>query len=454
MVDGRDAGIDAEVPGPPVTLDLRFERGSGTQAFDAIAEWLDDRGTAVAGPTIGLDVDRGTVDVGMDGVATTATVTPGDSSGLFEVTATGGGMVVERTAIVLGDVDDAWGQPELVRGLVNTPGWEDGASIAPDGQTLLLQYLPVGIACLNGSDAGSSACDVVGPTEAPERPNMPGQERVRPDHTFEDGCPSLGLDPLPSSIIVPPVAEWAFTRQPDGSFAQPRPVFYDGADGCFSSFGLMFVPGGSGDVAWAFDSPLPGGTGPKLHAATLALDAPTPLGVFGIDAGGGLELAQQPGAQLELGETGSEGNPYVAVGSDGRRLVIFDDETGRRDLMFAQETAPGANTWTAVQTIPAPVSDPVAQESQPFLDGTNLVFRRELAILQAAWTGGPMQDAASWATPTTLLGPDADPSVGHVIVVGEPSIATTAAGRELYFIYGQVVGPNDVDLGVGVVHAR
>jgi hypothetical protein len=216
----------------------------------------------------------------------------------------------------------------------------------------------------------------------------------------------------------------------------------------------MFVPGSSGDVAWAFDSPLPGGTGPKLHTATLALAAPTPLGVFGVDAGDALTLADQPGVQLELGDPAKEGNPYLAVQPDGRRLVIFDDETGRQDLLFAQESAPGANTWSPVATIPAPVSDGSAQESQPFLDGTNLLFRRELVILQSAWSGGPMGDASSWTTPATVLAPDADASTGHVIVVGEPSVATAPTGRELYFVFGQVVGPGNPDLGVGVVRAR
>ena len=380
----------------------------------------------------------------MDGLATRVHVTP-TGPGLIDITAASGAASISKTAVVLASVDEAWNQPELVRGLVNTAGWEDGPSISPDGQTLVLQYLPVSIDCIIGGDATKPACHIVGPTSGPERPGMPGANRVNADGTYANTCP--GFAP-PATVVVPPNAEWAFTRQLDGSFAQPRPVFYDGTDACFGTFGLFI--GSDGAVTWAFDSPQ--ASGAKLHtAASLSLATPTILGTF--DFSMGITLTGEVGAQIPLNENMVEGNPFLGTRSDGRRMVLFDDEAGRRDLMFSVETAVASNTWSAVATIAAPVSDPNAQESQPFLDGSTLLFRREVTLLASDWNGGPMDQAASWTTPRTILAPGAD-VVGGIAAVGEPSVATTAHGRELYFVFAHRISSTYLDLDIAMVPAR
>lgn len=426
----------------PPTLALRFERTANSVELDAIASWLDGT-TIVDGPAIALAVDRGTLGTpAADGLATRAHIAPG-GSGKLVVTATAAGQMVTRTAIVLAGVDEAWGQPELVRGVVNTAGWEDGASISPDGQRLVLQYLPVPIDCLIGGDANAAACQVIGPVTAPERPGLPGAERVT-GGTFHNGCPTLGADPLPPEIVVAPNAQWVFSRQPDGSFADPRPVYYANADGCLSSFGLM-IESDNATVTWAFDDLTD--EPPRLHRAQLALAGPTVLGTYTNGTLGG-----EPGVELALGETTqAEGNPFVRVGSDGKQLVLFDDESGRQDLMFANETTAGA--FAAVQTIPAPVSVPNEQESQPFMDGSTLLFRRGLVVLASEWNGGPMQTASSWSPPRAILTPGAETATGAIIVVGEPSIATTPAGKELYFVFGERRADR-LNLDVAVVRAR
>ena len=451
---GSDAHPDAPPPpidAGPVAIQLRFDRPAGGVDFDAIATWVDATGAPIAGPDLALTVDHGTIaSPTADGTGVRARVTTG-ASGLFAVTATAGAMSVTHTAVVLGAVDDTWNQPELVRGLVNTPGWEDGASISPDGQTLILQYLPVPINCLLSGHASDPSCKVTGPIGAPERPNMPGANRVNADGTYNNACPSLGITTLPDTILVPPDGEWAFSRAADGSFDQPRALFYDGADGCFSSFGLMIGPDGK-TVTWAFDSPLPPDDGAKLRTGVLDLSTTTVLGTFS-SPGGALTLTGEPGAPIPLGESAPEGNPYLAALPDGRRLVLFDDEGGRRDLLFSEETAPASNTWTAPALIPAPVSADGPQESQPFLDGMTLLFRRELVVLASDWNGGPLGDAASWSEPRPILTPAADVP-DAIIVTGEPSVATTATGRELYFVYGQHFASGTLDLGVAMVPAR
>ena len=122
------------------------------------------------------------------------------------------------------------------------------------------------------------------------------------------------------------------------------------------------------------------------------------------------------------------------------------------DLLFAQETAVGSNAWGPVGTIAAPVSDPSAQESQPFLDGSTLLFRRELALLASDWNGGPLDQTASWTAPREILVPGAD-AAGAIVAVGEPSVATTAHGRELYFVFARDAG-GYLDLDIAMVPAR
>jgi hypothetical protein len=447
-----DTSQDASPPidAPPPSLVLRFDRPPGGQDFDAIASWADASGTAVAGPPITLAIDHGVLGTpAVDGMVTSARATPG-GSGKFAVTASSDGKAITRTAVVLGAVDDAWNQPELVRGVVNTAGWEDGASISPDGQRLVLQYLPVAIDCLLGGDASSTACKVIGPSSAPERPGMPGADRVLANGTFHNGCPSLGADPLPSNIVVAPNAEWVFARQPDGSFADPHPVYYEGTDGCLSSFGLV-IESDNETVSWAFDDLTD--EPPRIHRAKLALVGATTLGTYALN-GGTATLGGEPGMKLALGETTlAEGNPFVRVQPDGKLLVVFDDEQGRADLMFVVETAPGSNTFTAVATIPAPVSDPNAQESQPFFDGDTLLFRRDLVVLASDWNGGAMTSPASWSTPRAILTPGGEATTGAIVVVGEPSVATTPAGKELYFIFGERLADH-LNLDVGVVPTR
>jgi hypothetical protein len=443
-------GIDAVPPGQePTTIVLRFER-TGME-LDAIASWLDQDGAPILGPApgISLEADHGT----LSGPVLTETgysahLVPG-GTGVFAITATSGSVTTTRTAVVLASVDDQWGQPEQVRGLVNTAGWEDGASVSPDGETLVLQYLPVPIDCIFGGSASAPACKVIGPIAEPERPDLPGASRVFSDGRFRNGCPTVGLDPLPDNVVVPPNAQWAFTRQRDGSFGKPRAVFYDGIDGCISSFGLIIGP--DNQVSWSLDNPIPPDDGAKIHTATLSLEPTTKLGTF-TSPGGVLTLTDEPGEQLALGEAEAEGNPFVMI-QNGKRVVLFDDEAGRQDLLFATEV--GTNTWSAVSVIPDPVSVPGAQESQPFFDGTTLLFRRDVTLLASDWSGGPMENAASWSATRTILAPETTgtPAVGAIVAVGEPSVATVDGVKELYFVYA-VREADHLNLDVAFVRAR
>ena len=133
--------------------------------------------------------------------------------------------------------------------------------------------------------------------------------------------------------------------------------------------------------------------------------------------------------------------------------VLFDDEGGRQDLMFATET--GTNTWSPVAVIPDPVSVPNEQESQPFFDGTTLLFRRGVTLLASDWNGGPMDVAGSWSATRVILAPDTavDAPVGAIVAVGEPSVAIVDGKKELYFVYA-VREADHLNLDVAVVRER
>lgn len=451
-------GCGDDEPSPagatPATLTLRFERTLGSRELDAIAEVRDGAGRplADAGSVPVFTSDKGTLGTTvLESGSYRAHLVP-DGTGRHTLTATlpGTALTATRTALVMPEVGDAWNQPEPVRGLVNTPGWEDSATITPDGAWLLLEYLPVSLSCLVGGDPEAPACRVVGPVTEPERPRMPGAERVNPDGTFVSGCPSVGVPTLP--FPVPPMAYYGFARQPDGSFAEPFVVYYDGMDGCLSAFGLQPV-GASGDFVYALDAPDTPDDGPDLFFAHLTLGADVTLGRIAVEAGV-ITLQDHLGASVGNPGEGAEGNPFGWVGADGMRSVLYDDETDRQDLFLTQSPAWEGSSWSPATRLPEPVSVEGEQESQPFLDGDTLYFRRGLRILAAPWSGGPMDDAASWGEPAVVLGEDLTAGPGEVLGAGEPTIGSFGGVRELYFVFVTQAADGTLDLDVGVVAER
>lgn len=445
---GLDAASIDAIPSPdaaPTRLELSFTRVAGSQAFDVSAQ-LDVASASIA---IDLAADHGSlgattpIDRGVR-----ARLAP-SGTGNYTITATAGALTATRTAIVLGTVDDAWDQPEVVPGLVSTPGWEDGPSISPDGSILTVQYLPVSISCLLVGDPAGPACHVIGPTTGPERPNMPGAERVHPDGTYTNGCPSVGADSL--AFPVPPNAVWAFQRAADGSFGDPHPIYYAGIDGCVSSFGFELLDA-AGHAVYALDDPRhPYGPGARVFHATIDPHQDTVLGRFAV-VGTAFELEDDVGTLI--GDTaGTQGNPGLWYPPGGGAVVFTDDEQGDQDLSV--NTAPSlTGPYAGKAIIPAPISAAGAQESQPFFDGTTLYFRRDLVVLASDWNGGAMADAASWSQPRPILEPGPATGLGNVVVVGEPSIATIDGHRELYFVYAREATDGTLDLDIGRVRSR
>lgn len=89
---------------------------------------------------------------------------------------------------------------------------------------------------------------------------MPGASRVLSASAIQHGCPSLNFNPSP--FPVPPIAQYGFRRQADGSYAEPFVFMFTGNDGCFTPFGPSVRANGDGTYRMfvAFDDPRDGGT--------------------------------------------------------------------------------------------------------------------------------------------------------------------------------------------------
>jgi hypothetical protein len=447
---GAGGSVDAQpiIDAGPRALRLELHRVAGARAFDAVA--MVDWPEGPAAPVVALTADHGDLAPPITtGTTTTARLTP-TATGNYVITASLDRLTVVRTAIVLGQVDDVWDQPEAVRGLVNTAGWEDGPSISPDGSVLTLQYLPVPIDCVLGGDPSAPACHVTGPSAAPERPDLPGASRIHADGTYLNGCPSVGVASLPAP--APPNSLYAFRREADGSFDQPHRIYFAGADGCSSAFGLQLIDA-AGDAVYAFDDLRHAGEGARLYRTTIDPSVDRALGTFSL-AGSTINLDLTGSSSIGDPAGPVQGNPHEYRPAGGGVILFSDDEQGRQDLF--DNTAPSeAGPWTGQQLIPAPISVANAQESQPFFDGHTLWFRRGLVILGSDWNGGVMTSGASWSAPRTILAPDtAETAIGTIAVVGEPSVSTAASPRELYFVYGRRTAAGTLDLDIGHVAAR
>lgn len=406
-----------------------------------------------------------------DGVYT-AQVTHTLVSGLIKLDITALGVTVTRTAIVMPTLAAHWGQPELVEGLVNTPGHEDSVEVSPDGQWLVVStYSPIDLlCCLFGvplvcpsgptADPASPVCNVsLGAYDEPQRPLMPGAERILSNTQIHDTLPSLGITAADGGDLpfaVPPVGAYGFHRQSDGSFAEPFVIAFD-ADGMpVAPFGFNFVPGSTGGATVLFawddvrtDGSDPANTGNDLYRMSLGLGSPNILGTFTSSAPGTTQLDTEldpvPLASADLALP--SGNPGYA--SDG---VFYDAEDGEHDLYFAAGDALGPAPLAPAVTVD--ISSPSQGEYQPFVHQDRLFYARDFAELISVRRGtGAVSDPATWSDSTVELGVGAQTSVGSLLTIGEPSIATVGGSEELYFGFG-VRKLNGIDQAVGRVKRR
>jgi len=461
-----DSGVDSgpDTLSVPAGLVLTLERLAPGVDFKAVVISTGAAPSSI--PTI--TSDRGVVspvtDIG-DG-RFEATITT-DGTGEYVVEATLEGESASDTAVVLELVGARWGQPRKVRGLVNTDGWEDSIYITPDGEWLFLVYSPVSITCTwefddspGGADNTTFCATASGPWEGPERPNLGGAERIGPRGEVSPEC--LGVTP---GVFLPPATTYGFHRQADGSFAEPFVMSFPGSGGCLTTGGLNVYPNADGSAhalfSWNDWNP-PGIEFVVADIPVLGRDFEVAAWVGTFGAGGAVEgfVGTELPIPHALGELGF--NAHGVWAADGISRVWFDNETGERDLYYAERGADGR--WTPPATMGAPLSTP-GGEIMPFYSASRMYVRLQTAagahtIASSSFIGGPTADptdAMSWGPYETDLAGDVPEwfTEGAIFTVAEPTVtspALTADGEEiLYFNYAVRAADGSADLNVGYV---
>ncbi|MFO0592508.1 MAG: hypothetical protein U0441_33500 [Polyangiaceae bacterium] len=426
-------------------LRITLSRGvSGEVGVTVHAE--DASGAPVDGATLVISAQGGVVGpmTAKSGGDYEVALTPEVQDGEIAIQADSGSIHAEKTAIVLTDVDDGWDQAEAVDGLVNTAGWEDGASVSPDGEWLLIgTYVPVDVfGCLvfgDGTSADTRCNTVLGPYTAPERPDMLGAERIVSPTKIKHACPSLGFPAGGGEASFPliPVSAYGFHRQADGSYAEPFVVGY-AADGCLGPYGLSFagpITGTTATALFANDDPLTSGAGDTstdLYWTPLTLGQKNILATYTFD-GQKSVVSGDVTVRLPLPDlAGTQGNVNLAGGR-----LWWDDESlpeAERQLSFADVTGTLPQAMIGPTKI-ASASRTGAGDIQPALDGDTLYWMGDGHILTADLASGADPSLpASWTPAKAIVGPGMSPS-GRVLAVGEPTIAHVGAETWLYFVY-------------------
>ncbi len=486
--------------GNAYVLTVRLTRGTTTQPSPiVVGARLTDHGLGVAAAAVTVTSSRGSVGTINDagGGDYTAVITP-DGTGEYAITVGFADLTVRRTALVLQYVGDAWGQPRMVEGLVNTAGYEDGANVTADGGVLFVQFGPVYfsgffLAALPRASGGCGGLRLdpdrcthpwidttIGPYAAPERPGFFVGRIDVATGTWRHNSNLYGLGDEEAPIVAPMTMFYGFRRQTDGSYAEPFYVAFDDAqDAIANPFGLHIV---SPNIA-VFAQQDSETRGFDVFTMPISLDASTILGTYtpGSPPQRGTSF---PSTRLDFGDTGTagtfgtQGNPMLATDSTGAVWAIFtddefdagnaeplddDDADGLTAFVHSGDPFP-AGTWEKV-ILPSIINEPGVAETQPFLDDDGyLYFRRESSLLRAHYAGGAtaaaLADEASWSAPSLELDPAPTSGVGDILVVGEPSVAVVDGKRVLFFVYGRVravgdpSGFPDIDMQIGMVEQR
>ncbi|HHJ35119.1 MAG TPA: hypothetical protein ENJ87_05075, partial [Gammaproteobacteria bacterium] len=342
----------------------RVDNPSGLDPFTVDATILRD-GSPTAGLQPLIQLGRGTHDAVSDlgDGRYRFTVTP-DQTGEYPVTVSFETGSLTRTALVLKSVHADWGQPMSVPGLVNTEGYEDGATITPDGQYLFVQTGPQYFSGLfvflapraNGGCGGDRLNPVIchhpwldtlpGTYTAPERPGF--FDGRFSGSTFLHNSNAFGIDIDQAPIFAFATMFYGFKKQPDGSFSEPFYVAFDDLnDAIANPFGMSFRMNadGSATMIFAHNDGDPGAVVDQDNDnLTAAVDSGFDVYTLDITPGQNTSLGQYtvgnppvrgsffPSAQVNFDKTGTEGaygtqgNPHLYVLNDGSIDSIWTDD--------------------------------------------------------------------------------------------------------------------------------
>jgi hypothetical protein len=466
-------------------LSLSRDPSSSPNPVKATATVTDGAGVGLAGLPVQLSADSATVSSVTDlgNGSYTATIVPQFPSGELPITAQlavdGHSYTDQRTAVILPGVDAAWDQPEAVRGAVNTPGYQDGAQVSPDGHWLIVtDYSPIDMLCCStgcgtqpAGSYNSSYCQTsLGPYAGPLRPDFPGANRITSTSHIVNSCPSVcftsdgtATGGEVTTVPLPPLGSYLFERQADGSFDQPAFIGLN-ADGCSIPEGFSFTAppsGNAGNLVFAMTLPF-AGLDYNIYTTPITLGATNILASLSCPSAYAPVFSGVTATQLAVDAGGNlRGNPGFRTGSD---YFWFDDDgasVSPHSLYFSSVSGSLPDlTFSPLSTVAA--GTPADGHTTPFFDAdaNTLYYSSDhtTAIASATLTGSDPGSAASWAPETsilttetwTTLPPARANSIGGI---GQPSTATPAdTGKtELYFVYVMWTGTG-TNFHVGVVH--
>lgn len=452
---------------PAINMTLSRVTSSSPNPINLTVNVTDQNGNPLAGQIVTVTVSGGasvsSVTDQHNG-SYTAQVTPGFPSGEVPIDAqvmiNGTNYTVQKTAVVLPGVNASWGQPEAVRGSVNTNGYQDGVQISPDGNWLIMtDYSPVDFfCCQNGCGTqtpgawNSPYCQkVVGPYTAPSRPNFPGANRIVSATQITNSCPKACYTsdgtatggPL-TNIALPPIGGYIFKRQADGSFGQPTFIGLD-ADGCAVPEGYSFAAapvGNSANIVFAWTTPFTSTY--NIYSSPITLGSTNTLATLSCTTAYNISYSGVTGTQMNLNLGGNlRGNPTI----QGGNFLWLDDDgaaVATNSLYYATVSGQLPNpTVSALGNVAA--GTPSDGHKMSFFDpSTNTLYytsRGGVVIASDALNGANPSVAGNWAAQTNVLTAEtwtANPPTrsGSIGSLGQPSIASPAgAKQQLYFEY-------------------
>ncbi len=474
-------------PTPVISISLSFEKTGNamTDPFSVYATVLKDNASYTSA-NLSIQTDKGSISAVTEtapGIYK-AIVTPA-STGEYHITATCNDTVLKRTALVLKNVHSDWGQPLSVPGdFVNTEGFEDGAVITPDGEWLFVQYSPAYFSGIFVYSAYSTYThpwvkNIIGPYTQPQRPNFFDARIINDkiDHHYYLPVPEGSTydtddgvtDGLQTKVqFVMPTIFYGFKRQQDGTFTQPFIVAVnDDKRAQLNPFGLSFrMNGGTSATAiFSFYDPYS-----PISNYTDGLDVVTVDLTLGVDnLIGDYTVYPQSFSPMVtvLKEANNQGNPHLYCDSSNNIKSIWTDAEFGDQFLYAYILTSGtlqSGSWTKVQ-LPSVINNGL-EATQPFFTGSELYFRRDSKILISKFLGTHddinIANNANWSSVETILEATSSTTVGEIVTVGEPTIATINGKQYLYFVYGVVRAStdpiyasfSDINLNVGFVEKK
>ena len=315
---------------------------------------------------------------------------------------------------------------------------------------------------------------LAGPYTAPERPGF-FDGRFSGDTILHNANSwGVGVDVAPNYAVS--TMFYGFKRQSDGTFKKPFYVAHnDENDGIASPFGLSFYMNGDGTAKtlYTWNNPSDEKTIDLDNNGSMDIESYYDVYYTTITLGennnlGNLEYTGTPGTAPVVGSyfpskkinfgnigingnAGTQGNSHLHAPSGVLQSIWTDDEYDsggdHGEISVYINNTPGdydSSNWTKVQL---PTNINIAgstHEIQPFFTGTGLYFTRSGTvnpeIYYSDFSGEhnhtDLANNSKWSIPELILQGDPSTStLGRIVAVGEPTIATWNGETYLYYVY-------------------